>query len=640
MRGARLSPGVIDPLWVEGYGLVGREAAPAPMAAPHPPAPGGPADPGAGEGTDADGEGLPCRFGKYTLIRKLATGGMAELFLAIQKSMAGFEKLLVIKRILPAMNKDRGFIDMLLHEARIAATLSHPNIVQVFDVGEVDGTYFIAMEHVHGEDLRSIVRHMKKKDVVEFPLEHALSIVLGMCAGLAYSHDKRDLDGTALNIVHRDVSPQNVVVTFTGDVKVVDFGIAKSDAVLEEHSKNGHLKGKVPYMSPEQARGEATDWRSDIFATGVILFELTTGKRLFKGTSEYDTLKLICDREYPLPSQARFGYPRELEVIVMRALAKDRAQRWQSAREMQGAIEEFVRKERLAVSTIALSKFMQSLFEDKLASQKEALLQGKQLADIIALDGNSDSMGSIDTRTPISSTGGAVRTLREVRPPRGRGLWIAAGAAAIVLTAGGIALWARHGRTEAIQAAPVPEALPVRGVIAIASDPPGAAIAVNGEGRAETTPARLPGLTLGTHYELRVTKDGFEPATQTVTLTDLDPSSAVSVVLVRSVPAAESAVAAAATGKSTPAARSPDKPAAAAGPAVAGGSGKLNVGARGGWCNVVVDGAARGPTPVAGVVLSAGTHTVTCTPEGGRAQSASVRVEPDATARFSFTLPQ
>jgi serine/threonine-protein kinase len=609
------------------------------MAAPHPPAPGGPADPGAGEGTDADGEGLPCRFGKYTLIRKLATGGMAELFLAIQKSMAGFEKLLVIKRILPAMNKDRGFIDMLLHEARIAATLSHPNIVQVFDVGEVDGTYFIAMEHVHGEDLRSIVRHMKKKDVVEFPLEHALSIVLGMCAGLAYSHDKRDLDGTALNIVHRDVSPQNVVVTFTGDVKVVDFGIAKSDAVLEEHSKNGHLKGKVPYMSPEQARGESTDWRSDIFATGVILFELTTGKRLFKGTSEYDTLKLICDREYPLPSQARFGYPRELEVIVMRALAKDRTERWQSAREMQGAIEEFVRKERLAVSTIALSKFMQGLFEDKLASQKEALLQGKQLADIIALEGNSDSMGSIDTRTPISSTGGAVRTLTEVRPPRGRGLWIAAGAAAIVLTAGGIALWARHGRTEAIQAAPVPEALPVRGVIAIASDPPGAAIAVNGEGRAETTPARLPGLMLGMPYDLRVTKDGFEPATQTVTLTDLDPSSAVSVVLVRSMPAAESAVAATAMGKSAPAARSLDKP-AAAGPAVAAGSGKLNVGARGGWCNVVVDGAARGPTPVAGVVLSAGTHTVTCTPEGGHPQSASVRVEPDATARFSFVIPR
>ena len=179
-------------------------------------------------------EGMPMKFGKYTLIRKLAAGGMAELFLAIQKSVAGFEKLLVIKRILPAMNQDQAFIDMLLHEARVAATLSHPNIVQIFDVGQADGQFFIAMEHVHGEDLRSIVRQMKKKGIVEFPLEHALQIVLGMCAGLAYAHEKRDLDGTDLHIVHRDISPQNVVVTFTGDVKIVDFGIAKSDSRVGE----------------------------------------------------------------------------------------------------------------------------------------------------------------------------------------------------------------------------------------------------------------------------------------------------------------------------------------------------------------------------------------------------------------------
>src|SRR5580692_1432614 len=187
-------------------------------------------------------DALPRRFGKYTLLRKIATGGMAELFLAIQKSVAGFEKLIVIKRILPAQNRDREFIEMLLNEARVAATLSHPNVVQTFDVGQIDGTYFIAMEHVHGEDLRSIVRQMKKKDVIEFPLEHALSIVLGMCAGLAYAHDKRDLDGTPLHIVHRDISPQNIIVTFTGDVKIVDFGIAKSDAKLEEQIPGGRLK--------------------------------------------------------------------------------------------------------------------------------------------------------------------------------------------------------------------------------------------------------------------------------------------------------------------------------------------------------------------------------------------------------------
>ena len=217
-------------------------------------------------------EGLPQRFGKYTLIRKLAEGGMAELFLAIRRSIAGFEKLIVIKRILPAMNRDRAFIDMLLHEARVAATLSHTNIVQIFDVGQVDGTYFIAMEHVHGEDLRQVVRQMRRKGLVDFPIEHAISIVLGLSAGLAYAHDKRDLDGTPLNIIHRDISPQNTVVSFTGDVKIVDFGIAKSDTKLKDDTKSGRLKGKVPYMSPEQARGKTLDHRSDVFAVGVILF--------------------------------------------------------------------------------------------------------------------------------------------------------------------------------------------------------------------------------------------------------------------------------------------------------------------------------------------------------------------------------
>jgi serine/threonine-protein kinase len=279
--------------------------------------------------------GLPRQLGKYTLVRRLATGGMAELFLAIQRSLGGFEKLIVIKRILPAMNQDRGFIEMLLHEARVAATLSHPNLVHVFDVGMADRAYFIAMEHVHGEDLRAIVRQMKRLGATEFPIEHALSVALGVCAGLAYAHEKRDLDGAPLDIVHRDISPQNVVVTFSGDVKIVDFGIAKSTGKLGDDTASGRLKGKVPYMSPEHARGEAVDGRSDLFAAGVILFELSTGRRLFKAASEYETFKLICELDLPSPSRVRPGYPPALEAIVMRALSRDPRERWQSAREMQ-----------------------------------------------------------------------------------------------------------------------------------------------------------------------------------------------------------------------------------------------------------------------------------------------------------------
>ena len=170
-----------------------------------PPVPPGAAAPGGG--TTEEGETLPKRFGKYTLLRRLALGGMAELFLALQKSVAGFEKLIVVKRVLPDLAKDKAFVEMLLQEARIAATLTHPNIAQVYDVGLAEGRYFIAMEHVHGEDLRSIVRQMKKKKERAFPLEHTLAIVLGCCKGLAYAHDQRDLDGNPL-----DAQPYQVYI--------------------------------------------------------------------------------------------------------------------------------------------------------------------------------------------------------------------------------------------------------------------------------------------------------------------------------------------------------------------------------------------------------------------------------------------
>jgi serine/threonine-protein kinase len=652
-------------------------------------------------------DGLPARFGKYTLIRKLATGGMAELFLAIQKSVAGFEKLIVIKRILPAMNNDKAFIEMLLHEARVAATLSHPNIVQTFDVGQVDGTYFIAMEHVHGEDLRSIVRQMKRKGVVEFPLEHALSIILGMCAGLAYAHEKRDLDGTALNIVHRDISPQNTVVTFSGDVKIVDFGIAKSDSKGGEGTKSGKLKGKVPYMSPEQARGELLDSRSDIFAVGVMLFELTTGKRLFKGPSEYETLKLICERDYPLPSQVRPGYPPELEAIVMRALAKDPAQRFQTARAMQGALEEFVRRERIAVSTIALSHFMHGLFEEKLASQKEALLQGKQLADIIESQQPpppQDSLYDVDANRGSSSgllsTPAASRTVTDLaveRQSKRRGPMVAAvGSAALLVFAGIVAVYAVRGAGES--AAPAAAVVVEKGSLAITSTPAGAAIWIDGDLRPETTPATITGLPVDRDLDIKLTKDGFEQARETVRLAAdgsvrdlglelregamsievaIKPQVANATLtldgqkqagfrvenlrpgtthrLVVSAPGysehavtfsghpfekktfdvvLEKLVEAPSRASAAHIARSVAAPA----PAAAGGVGKLNVSAAGGWCNVTVDGSAKGPTPVAGIELPAGPHKVTCAAESGPSQTATVVVAPGETARYRFSL--
>jgi eukaryotic-like serine/threonine-protein kinase len=481
--------------------------------------------------------GLPRQLGRYTLVRKLATGGMAELFLAIQRSVGGFEKLIVIKRILPAMNQDQGFIEMLLHEARIAATLSHPNVVQVFDLGMVDGAYFIAMEHVQGEDLRSIVRQMKSKNASEFPMQHALSIALGVCAGLAYAHEKRDLNGAPLNIVHRDVSPQNVIVTFAGDVKVVDFGIAKSEARFGEDTESGRLKGKVPYMSPEQARGDGVDWRSDIFAVGVILFELTTGRRLFKTASEYETLKLICERDYPLPSSVRDGYPPALEAIVMRALAKGRDERWQSARELQAALEEHVRQDRIGASRTGLSKFMGALFEEKLAGHNQALLQDKLLADSVAVETlETAAVSGIESGRPWSLGPTASRTVTDARiPGQSRAALVlgALGLLAVVGTVGGAARsWGRRAQ-EAAPGRSTEVATPPRdrGVVAIASVPAGAAIVVNGERSPRTTPATLTNVALGVPLVVALSADGFEPASQTLTLTDADPSGAISLVL-------------------------------------------------------------------------------------------------------------
>jgi serine/threonine-protein kinase len=642
-------------------------------------------------------EALPRQFGKYTLLRRLAAGGMAELFLALHRSMAGFEKLIVIKRILPSMNQNKAFIEMLLHEARIAATLSHPNIVQIFDVGQVDGTFFIAMEHIHGEDIQAIVRAMKKKELASFPLEHTLSIVLGTCAGLAYAHDKRDLDGRPLGIVHRDISPRNIVVSFTGDVKIVDFGIAKSGVEPGEDTSSGQLKGKAPYMSPEQASGQAIDWRSDIFATGVMLFELTTGRRLFKGASEFETLKLIVDKEYPRPSEVAPGYAPALERIVMRALAKDREQRYPSAREMQADLEAFVREERIPVSQVSLTSWMQWLFEDKLAQQKEALQDIKQLADVIAAQQGALYEGATSTGTGVMRAPSIAPSLPPPAKRSNTGA-IAGVAVAVALGIGGL-VYMRHEDAAQSQALASPAdsssagaPAEARGAIDLTSKPDGCAIWINGDLRPETTPARLDKLPLGRAIQLKLTKEGFEAYHADVTLTPAEPdkkisaelrSGSVTVILKIEPPPTivldgkpwkgergkldglsageEHKIVVSATGYqpktfTVTAGQGETKTisdvlvkagdtggaatAAASKPeAPAGAPAKVRVSSKPGFCNVTVNGTSYGSTPVEASVTS-GTVRVSCKPQSGPAQQQTVTVGPGETGRVSFKVDQ
>jgi len=237
---------------------------------------------------------LPRQFGKYTVLGRLATGGMAEVHVARASGIEGFEKIVVIKRIRPDLASDRETTEAFLHEAKLAATLEHPNIAQVYEIGLVNDSYFFAMEYVHGADLRQLMEAALQREH-PISLAVAIQILIGVCAALHYAHEKRALDGAPLDIIHRDVSPSNVLVSHDGAIKVCDFGIAKA-ATRRRETVRGVVKGKFSYMSPEQCRATPLDRRSDVFSIGILLYELTTLTRLFDGTSDFEVMRKPLER--------------------------------------------------------------------------------------------------------------------------------------------------------------------------------------------------------------------------------------------------------------------------------------------------------------------------------------------------------
>ncbi|MBX3222051.1 MAG: serine/threonine protein kinase [Labilithrix sp.] len=299
-------------------------------------------------------------FGKYQLFASLGRGGMADVFLSVARGQMGFNKLAVIKRLRQALAEESAFRNMFLDEARLAARLSHPNIVHTYEVGEQGGVYFIAMEYLEGQSLNKVLKEtLRRKEALE--PEIAVRVVADALAGLGYAHELRDYDGRPLSVIHRDISPHNIFVTYDGHTKLVDFGIAKA-ALSSTETEVGVLKGKVAYMSPEQAMGQRIDSRSDLFAMGIVLWELIAQQRLMTGESAANTLHKLMNEPIPRLSQVMPRIDPNLEMLVARALEKDPESRWQSASEMRGALESWLAAHPRQTRQEEVGRRMTSLF--------------------------------------------------------------------------------------------------------------------------------------------------------------------------------------------------------------------------------------------------------------------------------------
>jgi len=307
----------------------------------------------------------PTPFGKYYLLDRINVGGMAEVFKAKTVGVEGFERIVALKRILPSIAEDEEFITMFIDEAKIAVQLQHANIAQIFDLGKVDDSYFIALEYVYGRDLRGIFDELHRSNQV-MPMPQVCYLVMQLCEGLDYAHNKRDAQGRELNLVHRDVSPQNVLVGYEGEVKLIDFGIAKA-AGKASKTQAGILKGKFGYMSPEQVRGLPIDRRSDIFALGIVLYEMLTGERLFIGESDFSTLEKVRNVEIIPPSSFNSEIPEKLERIVLKALEKNVEDRYQNAIDLHDDLQLFLHSVGQFSSRKDLSAWMKRTFAAGLA---------------------------------------------------------------------------------------------------------------------------------------------------------------------------------------------------------------------------------------------------------------------------------
>ncbi len=319
-------------------------------------------------------------LGRYELLMPVARGGMASVWAARLKGTRGFQKLVAIKTMLPGLVDDPSFERMFLDEASLASQVRHPHVIEIMDLGEQDRILYLVMEWVSGEALSIIMKYAATRGGIPLPI--AVHIATQTCRGLHAAHELREPDGVLVGLVHRDVSPQNVLVTYDGVVKVVDFGVAKATARLDTQTEVGQLKGKIAYMSPEQLRGEKIDRRTDVFAMGILLYMMTTGKHPFRGDDQAQTIaRISSDEPAILPSALVPGFPPGLEAVAMQALAKDPAKRYPSANDMLIGLQRALPSAMRESTDEEVSEFIRRLVPDRLERQKQAIKQALEQAD-------------------------------------------------------------------------------------------------------------------------------------------------------------------------------------------------------------------------------------------------------------------
>jgi serine/threonine protein kinase len=465
----------------------------------------------------------PIQFGKYTLFERIGHGGMAEVFKGRIQGPAGFERTFVVKRILPHLSDDQAFIKMFVEEAKLSARLNHPNIVHIFELGAVEGEYFISMEYIRGHDLSETMRAIWKTMGPPRP-ELVAFIGREVCRGLAYAHGLTDDAGRPLGMIHRDISPSNVMLSYEGAVKLLDFGIAKAMGDTAEATKGGTMKGKYAYMAPEQTDARNVDHRVDIFACGIVLHEVLTGRRLFKGQNDVQTIERVRRCEVPPPSMQNPAVPPELDAVVLKALARRPDDRWQSAGEMADALDDVVHAARFQPTHLA--QLIYDLFPvEGGGTRPTAHSTHAHGITVTQGTGSGNSMRSF-TVPPVSRTAsgaapGPIGFGNDAEPslkPKSR--FPATLAVLALLAGGGGAAWKFLGHQRSDARVGVSSDPNRRFYIHVKSTPDGANIYTD-DGKRErlmgSTPVTLPiDLTGVSSVKLKLKKPGFEDYEQIV----------------------------------------------------------------------------------------------------------------------------